>query len=143
MPLRPQTVLIAGASYPLRIIIKTLIMITSVFSKKKVLDRIKFVSSEEALNSIPKASAPVFLGGGGGWRWLQKYETPTGYSFMDKRTTRSFPGPTYKERNTIIILYIIILRRKTKKQKQKKQVPLTPRNLTFNEQVKAPRKDES
>ena len=66
MPLRPQTVLIAGASYPLRIIIKTLIMITSVFSKKKVLDRIKFVSSEEALNSIPKASAPVFLGGGGG-----------------------------------------------------------------------------
>lgn len=62
---------------------------------------------------------------------------------MDKRTTRSFPGPTYKERNTIIILYIIILRRKTKKQKQKKQVPLTPRNLTFNEQVKAPRKDES
>ena len=47
MPLRPQTILIAGASYPLRIIIKTLIMITSVFSKKKVLDRIKFVSSEE------------------------------------------------------------------------------------------------
>ena len=35
MPLRPQTVLIAGASYPLRIIINTLITITSIFSKKK------------------------------------------------------------------------------------------------------------
>lgn len=32
MPLRPQTVLIAGASY---LIINTLIMITSIFSKKK------------------------------------------------------------------------------------------------------------
>ena len=35
MPLRPQTILIAGASYPLRIIINTLITITSIFSKKK------------------------------------------------------------------------------------------------------------
>lgn len=125
MPLRPQTVLIAGASYPLRIIINTLITITLVFSKEKVLDWIEFVSSEEALNSIPKASVPVFLGGGW-WRWLQKYETPTGYSFMDKRTTRSFPGPTYIERNTIIILYIIILRRETRK----KQNKTSPTNST-------------
>ena len=37
-----------------------------IFQEKSVRrDRIKFVSSEEALNSIPKASAPVFLGGGG------------------------------------------------------------------------------
>ena len=40
-PLHPQTVLIAGASYPLRIIINTLITITSVFFKKKVLEEIQ------------------------------------------------------------------------------------------------------
>ena len=73
MPLRPQTVLIAGASYPLRIIIKTLIMITSVFSKKKVLDRIKFVSSEEKKPWIvsPKQVHPYFwvvVVGGGGYK---------------------------------------------------------------------------
>jgi hypothetical protein len=65
MPMRPQALLIAGASLPLRVIINSLILVASFFSKSKILDRIKFVNIEEALNSVPMKSAPAYLGGGG------------------------------------------------------------------------------
>jgi hypothetical protein len=66
MPMRPQAILIAGASFPLRIIINTLIGVASLFTKQKVLDRIKFVSAADAFDSVPKESAPTYLGGEGG-----------------------------------------------------------------------------
>jgi len=66
MPMRPQALLIAGSSLPLRVIINSLILVASFFSKSKVLDRIKFVKIEEALKSVPLKSAPVYLGGEGG-----------------------------------------------------------------------------
>eukprot|EP00534_Pseudo-nitzschia_fraudulenta_P010971 CAMPEP_0201208482 /NCGR_PEP_ID=MMETSP0851-20130426/176479_1 /ASSEMBLY_ACC=CAM_ASM_000631 /TAXON_ID=183588 /ORGANISM="Pseudo-nitzschia fraudulenta, Strain WWA7" /LENGTH=307 /DNA_ID=CAMNT_0047497035 /DNA_START=196 /DNA_END=1119 /DNA_ORIENTATION=- len=66
MPMRPQTMLIAGASLPLRVVINSLIAVASLFTKQKVLDRIKFVKIQDAFDSVPKTSAPAYLGGGGG-----------------------------------------------------------------------------
>lgn len=66
MPLRPQAILIAGASRAMRVVINSLIRVASLFTKQKVLDRIKFVSTDEAFESVPKESAPAYLGGGGG-----------------------------------------------------------------------------
>lgn len=66
MPMRPQAILIAGASLPLRVIINSLILVASFFTKQKVLDRIKFVKIEDAFNSVPLESAPKYLGGKGG-----------------------------------------------------------------------------
>lgn len=65
-PMRPQTIKLAGASKVKRVLINGLIRVASLFTKQKILDRIKFVSIEEAVNSIPKESAPRYLGGGGG-----------------------------------------------------------------------------
>jgi len=65
-PMRPQTIKLAGASRIKRILINGLIRVASLFTKQKILDRIQFVSVEEAVNSIPKESAPRYLGGGGG-----------------------------------------------------------------------------
>jgi len=67
MPMRPQALLIAGASLPLRLIINALIRVASLFTKQKILDRIQFVNIEKALESIPDQSAqPAYLGGKGG-----------------------------------------------------------------------------
>lgn len=65
-PLRPQAIYLAGASATMRIVINGLIRIASFFTKQKILDRIKFVSLEEAMESMPKESGPKYLGGGGG-----------------------------------------------------------------------------
>ena len=66
MPMRPQALLIAGASLPLRVIINSLILVASLFTKQKILDRIKFVKVEDALNTVSNESAPTYLGGKGG-----------------------------------------------------------------------------
>lgn len=65
-PLRPQAILIAGSSFATRVVVNGLIKIASVFTKQKILDRIKFVTLEEAVKAIPLHSAPRYLGGGGG-----------------------------------------------------------------------------
>lgn len=65
-PLRPQSIMIAGASMTMRIVINGLIRVASIFAKSKVLQRIKFVSLDQAIEAVPKASAPKYLGGGGG-----------------------------------------------------------------------------
>lgn len=65
-PLRPQSIMIAGASTVMRVSINVLIKIASVFSSQKILDRIEFVTVNKAFQSLPKASAPIYLGGGGG-----------------------------------------------------------------------------
>ena len=66
MPMRPQALLIAGASLPLRVIINSLILVASFFTKQKILDRIKFVKVADALKTVSTENAPVYLGGGGG-----------------------------------------------------------------------------
>ena len=66
MPMRPQAFLIAGASLPLRVIINSLVLVASLFTKQKILDRIKFVKVDDALQTLSTESAPTYLGGGGG-----------------------------------------------------------------------------
>jgi len=65
-PTRPQVIMIAGASTPVRIVINGLIKVASVFTKQKILDRITFVSIQEAVEMLPPGSAPVDAGGEGG-----------------------------------------------------------------------------
>ena len=65
-PLRPQSIMIAGASTIMRVSINVLIKIASIFTKQKILDRIEFVTVEQASKSIPKPSIPKYLGGPGG-----------------------------------------------------------------------------
>lgn len=65
-PLRPQAILIAGSSKATRIVINGLIKVFSLFVSKKILQRIEFVSQEQAMEKVPKESGPVYLGGGGG-----------------------------------------------------------------------------
>uniref|UniRef100_A0A7S3V561 CRAL-TRIO domain-containing protein n=1 Tax=Chaetoceros debilis TaxID=122233 RepID=A0A7S3V561_9STRA len=65
-PLRPQAIYLAGASKPMRVIINGLIKIASLFTKQKVIGRVKFLSIEQAMDSVSKESGPEYLGGGGG-----------------------------------------------------------------------------
>jgi hypothetical protein len=65
-PQRPQAILIAGTNIITRVIVNASIKFASLFTKQKVLDRIKFVTVEQAKNSIPLASAPKYVGGEGG-----------------------------------------------------------------------------
>lgn len=65
-PLRPQSIRIAGSNFASRIVINGIIKVASLFAKAKVLQRIKFVSVDDAFQSLPKESSPQYLGGGGG-----------------------------------------------------------------------------
>lgn len=65
-PLRPQRILIFGAGKVKRVFINGLITVASFFTKKKILDRIRFVSIEDVLAEVPNASVPVYVGGQGG-----------------------------------------------------------------------------
>lgn len=65
-PLRPQRIYIAGANLIKRLVINGLIKIASVFTKQKILDRIRFASIEEVLEEVPMKSAPIYVGGEGG-----------------------------------------------------------------------------
>mmetsp|Transcript_13499 Transcript_13499/g.29327 ORF Transcript_13499/g.29327 Transcript_13499/m.29327 type:complete len:398 (+) Transcript_13499:128-1321(+) len=72
IPQRPQIILIAGASFATRTIVNASIKFASFFIKQKVLQRIHFVTVEEAKNMLPLKSAPVYIGGGGGG--IESYE---------------------------------------------------------------------
>lgn len=65
-PQRPQAILISGTNSITRVLVNASIALASLFTKQKVLDRIKFVTIEQAKNSIPLASAPKYVGGEGG-----------------------------------------------------------------------------
>uniref|UniRef100_A0A7R9ZJH3 CRAL-TRIO domain-containing protein n=1 Tax=Craspedostauros australis TaxID=1486917 RepID=A0A7R9ZJH3_9STRA len=65
-PLRPQAIRIAGASGVMRVIINTTIKVASVFTKQKILDRIQFVTIEDAKKAMPAHSVPKYVGGEGG-----------------------------------------------------------------------------
>jgi CRAL/TRIO domain len=65
-PLRPQAIYMAGTSAAMRITVNAIIRIASLFTKEKILQRIKFVSMEEVMSLVPKQSGPQYLGGFGG-----------------------------------------------------------------------------
>jgi hypothetical protein len=65
-PLRPQAIYLAGSSPAMRVIINGLIKIAAFFTKQKILQRIKFVTLDQAMEKVPKESSPRYLGGGGG-----------------------------------------------------------------------------
>mmetsp|Transcript_13662 Transcript_13662/g.20796 ORF Transcript_13662/g.20796 Transcript_13662/m.20796 type:complete len:281 (+) Transcript_13662:52-894(+) len=65
-PLRPQSIYIAGSSYATRIVINGLIKVASLFTKQKILQRLKFVTMEEAVSLVPRESAPKYVGGKAG-----------------------------------------------------------------------------
>eukprot|EP00578_Thalassiosira_sp_NH16_P006921 CAMPEP_0181117968 /NCGR_PEP_ID=MMETSP1071-20121207/22821_1 /TAXON_ID=35127 /ORGANISM="Thalassiosira sp., Strain NH16" /LENGTH=323 /DNA_ID=CAMNT_0023202423 /DNA_START=98 /DNA_END=1069 /DNA_ORIENTATION=+ len=66
IPQRPQIILIAGASVLMRTVINASIKVASLFIKQKILERIHFVTVEDAISRIPTKSAPVYVGGEGG-----------------------------------------------------------------------------
>jgi len=65
-PMRPKCIQIAGANKFTRLTINALIKVASMFTKQKILQRIEFVTVQDAFDSIPKQSAPKYLGGNGG-----------------------------------------------------------------------------
>lgn len=65
-PQRPQSILIAGTNRLTRIIVNASIKLASLFTKQKVLDRIEFVTVEDAASRVPLSSAPKYVGGQGG-----------------------------------------------------------------------------
>jgi hypothetical protein len=65
-PLRPQRVYITGANQVKRFFINSLIKIAALFTKQKILDRIRFAEMEEVLKEVPHESVPVYVGGEGG-----------------------------------------------------------------------------
>ncbi|CAB9518011.1 expressed unknown protein [Seminavis robusta] len=65
-PQRPQSILIAGTNIVTRVIVNASIKLASLFTKQKVLDRIEFVSVEQAKGKIPLRSVPKYVGGLGG-----------------------------------------------------------------------------
>lgn len=65
-PLRPQAIYLAGASLATRVVINGLIKVASLFTKQKILQRIEFVTMEDAVQRVPRESAPRYVGGEGG-----------------------------------------------------------------------------
>lgn len=66
LPQRPQTILMCGASFAVRTVVNATIKLASMFVKKKILDRIRFVSVEDTKSRLSMESAPVHVGGMGG-----------------------------------------------------------------------------
>ena len=62
-PLRPQSILIVGATGIKRVVVNTLIKVASIFTKIKILQRIKFTSIEEAIKLFHYGNG---VGGGDG-----------------------------------------------------------------------------
>lgn len=63
IPLRPQRIFILGAGYLKRTLINAAIAIASLFTKEKVLERIRFAELDEVRNEIAEESMPVHVGG--------------------------------------------------------------------------------
>lgn len=66
IPQRPQVILIAGTSFLVRTFVNAAIAVASLFVKQKVLERIDFVTVEDAASRMSQKNAPKYLGGGGG-----------------------------------------------------------------------------
>jgi hypothetical protein len=63
IPLRPQKIYIIGAGYFKRLLINAAISIASLFTKEKILERIRFAELEEVNNDVEDLSMPQCAGG--------------------------------------------------------------------------------
>eukprot|EP00580_Thalassiosira_gravida_P015440 CAMPEP_0201668290 /NCGR_PEP_ID=MMETSP0494-20130426/18776_1 /ASSEMBLY_ACC=CAM_ASM_000839 /TAXON_ID=420259 /ORGANISM="Thalassiosira gravida, Strain GMp14c1" /LENGTH=351 /DNA_ID=CAMNT_0048148589 /DNA_START=190 /DNA_END=1245 /DNA_ORIENTATION=- len=64
IPQRPQIIMIAGCSLPTRAIVNVTIKLASVFIKQKILQRIHFVTVEDAVKYLGEGSAPGYTESG-------------------------------------------------------------------------------
>jgi hypothetical protein len=92
-PMRPQTILIAGASKTKRIVINALIKVASLFAKEKILKRIKFVSVAEAMEQYPAKGYPNYLPGGQGRQGGGKGDESRNVMEWTQQRIDSFPVP--------------------------------------------------
>ena len=99
-PLRPQSILIVGATGIKRVVVNTLIKVASIFTKIKILQRIKFTSIEEAIklfqyessgngDSDNKQSQQPLHYGGNGLNGIDQSSIP----MWVKQRIESFPIP--------------------------------------------------
>lgn len=63
IPLRPQRIFILGAGYIKRALINAALAIASLFTKEKVIERIRFAELDEVRKEIADESLPVHVGG--------------------------------------------------------------------------------
>lgn len=63
MPSRPQKIYVIGAGLLRRIVINAAIRFASIFTKEKLVERLKFVEVDEVISHIPHGSLPTYLGG--------------------------------------------------------------------------------
>ena len=89
IPLRPQHIFILGAGWIKRAIINALITFASLFTKEKVLERVRFATLDEVIKDVDAASLPVYTGhpdarGGG----MSRNEDVVGYV---RRRLQNFP----------------------------------------------------
>mmetsp|Transcript_16704 Transcript_16704/g.26981 ORF Transcript_16704/g.26981 Transcript_16704/m.26981 type:complete len:350 (+) Transcript_16704:149-1198(+) len=73
IPQRPQIIMIAGCSLPTRAIVNVSIRLASVFIKQKILQRIHFVTVEDAVKYLGEGSAPGYTGRGKMEGGLERY----------------------------------------------------------------------
>jgi hypothetical protein len=66
IPLRPQHIFIIGAGWVKRALINAVISVISLFTKEKVIDRIRFATLEEVEKTVSKSSLPKKHGGDAG-----------------------------------------------------------------------------
>ncbi|GMH78761.1 hypothetical protein TL16_g07924 [Triparma laevis f. inornata] len=64
-PLRPQRILIMGAGYLKRLFINGLVSFAALFSKNKVLERIRFATVEEVTKECGATNVPSYISGVG------------------------------------------------------------------------------
>ena len=65
MPLRPQRIYILGANYFKRIAINALLAFISLFTKEKVIQRIKFADYDDVKIEVTNENLPAYLPGCG------------------------------------------------------------------------------
>jgi len=65
-PMRSKSVKLAGTSFFIQIMLNFIIMIVSFVTRMNTRERIRFVTLEDAVMSIPKKSAPKDMNGGAG-----------------------------------------------------------------------------
>ena len=64
-PLRPQRILIMGATYIKRLLINGLLKFASLFSKNKVLERVRFATVDEVVKECGERNVPSYISGEG------------------------------------------------------------------------------
>jgi hypothetical protein len=88
MPLRPQRIYILGTNYFKRIAINALLAFISLFTKEKVIQRIKFADYEDVKSEVTNENLPSYLPGCGTAHGLKTNEDLVKWV---KRRLENFP----------------------------------------------------